>query len=213
MDMPFRATKSLERRASETLDARAESWRSHEIGGAYPIGIALRAPIDTRDRNACRRQPEWRHFWRMAALSDGSRRTEPGGAGRAGPLRRRAGRRHGVPRAGLCRRRGQLLWRAGENRAHIDDGAYRGVAASSRLGRGAQGDRSDLHLCRARREPPTSRAPSPRRLIGALSNPATRCVRADCYPWTALGSISAGSLFMTFPTRLSTGQRIISSAG
>jgi len=48
-------------------------------------------------------------FGGLAAVANGSRRGEFGGLACPGAMRNGRGRRHGLPRAGLCWRRGQLL--------------------------------------------------------------------------------------------------------
>src|SRR5215471_18992577 len=71
--------------------------------------------LGARHCDAGRCEPQWRHLWRMAALADGSRWRQSGGAARPRSLRNRGSRRHGVSRTSLCRGRSQLLRRAGED--------------------------------------------------------------------------------------------------
>src|SRR6516162_4412049 len=103
-------------------------------GGNLPYGAAR-----ARHRDAGRREPERRHLWRMAARPDGSRRGQPRDAARAGAVCHGGRRRHGVSRASLRRGRGKLLWRTRPNRAYLDDGSHRGLAAAPAFRRSAQG--------------------------------------------------------------------------
>src|SRR5262245_32847109 len=79
------------------------------LGTRRPAETALDPAARSRHGDAGRREPERRYFWRMADVANGYRWGQPCHATRAWPLRDSGGRRDGIPRARLCRRRGELL--------------------------------------------------------------------------------------------------------
>src|ERR1700747_2623807 len=76
------------RKLSNVTGCHVASRCCEAVGGGIPANAAARA----RHRHAGRREPERRHLRRMAALTDGSRRRQPGGATRAGAVRHGSGR-------------------------------------------------------------------------------------------------------------------------